>query len=81
MSLIIPDSVLQSARMSESELRQEIAVILYQKEKLTLAQASRFASMSRFRFQHLLSSREISVHYDIEEFEEDLKTLRHLGRL
>jgi len=81
VSLTIPDDVLQSARMSESELRQEIAVILFQKEKLTLAQASRLAQMSRFQFQHLLSSRQIPVHYDIVEFEEDLETLRQLGRL
>ena len=39
MSVTIPDGVLESARMSESELLQEIAVLLFKKEKLTLAQA------------------------------------------
>ena len=55
--------------------------MLFQKEKITLAQASRLAGINRFRFQHLLASREISVHYDVEDFEEDLDTLKRLGRL
>lgn len=81
MSLTIPDSTLEAAHMSEDELRREIAVHLFESEKLTLAQASRLAQMSRFRFQHLLSSRGIPVHYDVEEFEEDLETLERLGRI
>jgi len=81
MSLTIPDEVLQAARISESELRQEIAVMLFEKDKLTLAQASRLADMDRLQFQHLLASRGIPIHYGVEEFEQDLATLRDLGRL
>lgn len=81
MGLMIPDTVLEAAHMSEAELRQEIAVLLYSKEKITLAQASHLAAMGRLEFQHLLSSRGIPVHYDVEEFEQDLETLRGLGRL
>jgi predicted HTH domain antitoxin len=81
VSLTISDTLLQVARMSEAELRQEIAVMLFQREKLTLAQASRFAHMSRLQFQHVLASRQIPVHYDVNEFEEDIQTLQRLGRL
>ncbi|MGA9380572.1 MAG: UPF0175 family protein, partial [Phormidium sp.] len=35
MSVIIPDEILQATRMSEEELKQEIAILLFQKEKLT----------------------------------------------
>jgi predicted HTH domain antitoxin len=80
MSLTISDDVLQAARMSDSELRQELAILLFQQERLTLAQASRLADMDLLRFQHLLASRGISVHYDLEDFEQDLSTLRALGR-
>ena len=75
MSLVIPDEILQATRMSASELRQEIAVLLFQKEKLTLGQASRLAEMNQLAFQHLLASRRIPVHYDMAEFAADLKTL------
>lgn len=81
MGLTISDEVLQAARITESELRQEIAVMLFEKDKLTLAQASRLADMDRLQFQHLLASRGIPVHYGVEEFEQDLATLRSLGRL
>ncbi len=80
MRVVIPDDVLQSAHMSGVELLQEIAVMLFQKEKITLAQASRLARMNRFQFQHLLASSQIPVHCDVKEFEEDLQTLRKLGR-
>ncbi len=81
MSVVIPDETLHAARMSASELKQEIAILLFQKNKLTLGQASRLAEMSQLCFQHLLASRNIPVHYDMDEFEADLATLRDLGRL
>jgi predicted HTH domain antitoxin len=65
MSLIISDDILQAARMSGDELKQEIAVLLFQREKLTLGQASRLAGMSQLQFQHLLASRQIPIHYDV----------------
>jgi predicted HTH domain antitoxin len=81
VSVTIPDTVLQSARMSESELRREIAVMLFRNDRLTLGQASELAGMNRLTFQHLLKSLEIPLHYDVADFEEDLQTLRRLDRL
>ena len=81
MSVIIPDEILQATRMTEEELKQEVAVLLFQKEKLTLAQASKLAGMDRLQLQHLLASRKIPIHDDVSEFEEDLNTLRELRRL
>ena len=81
MSITIPDEMLATTRMSEAEMKQEIAVMLFQKEILTLAQASRFAGMNRIAFQHLLASRQIPVHYDVEDFKQDIKNLREMGRL
>ncbi|MCA2938636.1 MAG: UPF0175 family protein [Microcystis aeruginosa Ma_QC_Ch_20071001_S25] len=81
MSIDISDEILSATRRTEAEMRPEIAVMLFQKEKLTLAQASRFAGMNRIAFQHLLASRQIPVHYDVEDFEQDIKNLREMGRL
>jgi predicted HTH domain antitoxin len=81
MSLEIPEEIFLATRMTKAELKQEIAVMLFQKEKLTLEQASRFAGMSQAQFMHLLASRKIPLHYDIEEFEKDLETLRKEGIL
>lgn len=76
----MPDEVLESAHMDENELRQELAILLFQKSRLTLAQAARLAGLDRLRFQHLLAGRGIPVHYDVEDFESDLETLRSLNR-
>lgn len=81
MSLELSDELIRSSGLSKEEMAQEIAVMLFQKERLTLAQAAKFAGMNRLQFQHLLASRQIPVHYDQEDFEEDLKNLRELGRL
>jgi len=81
MSIVVPDEILTATRMTESEMRQEISVMLFQKEKLALGQASRFAGMHRVAFQHLLASRHISVHYDVEDFEQDIQSLGEMGRL
>ncbi len=75
MTLTIPEEIVRSTRMSIPELSQEIAVLLFQKEKLTLGLASRLARMSQLQFQHLLASRQIPIHYDEQDFEDVLRTL------
>jgi predicted HTH domain antitoxin len=81
MSVTISDEVLVAAHITESELKQELALTLFQQERLTLAQASRLAEMGQLAFQALLADRQIPIHYGIEEFHEDLRTLRQMGRL
>jgi predicted HTH domain antitoxin len=81
MTLQIFDEILKTANITPEELQQEIALMLFQREKLTLGQASRLSGLGRLAFQRLLASRQIPVHYDIKEYEEDLNTLRELGRI
>lgn len=81
MSFVITDEILQTSGMTEAELRQELAVVLFQKEKLTLGQASSLAGMNQLQFQRLLASRQIPIHYGVDDLEEDLRTLRELRRL
>jgi predicted HTH domain antitoxin len=81
MAVTIPDDILAAAHLSEPELKRELAVTLFQQERLTLAQASRLAEMTHREFQHLLAERHIPLHYGVEEFRQDLKTLREIGRL
>ena len=65
MSVVIDDEILQTTRMTKKELLQEIAIMLFEKEKLTLGQASKLAGINQFNFQHLLASRNISIHYGV----------------
>ena len=80
MSIVIPDEIVQATRLTVSELMQELALALFQREKLTLGQASRLAGMSQWQFQQLLGSRGIPVHYGVDDFEADLRTLEEMRR-
>ncbi|NWJ49125.1 MAG: UPF0175 family protein [Chloroflexi bacterium] len=80
MSIEISDELIRATGMSEAEMAQEIAILLFQKGKLTLAQAAHLAQLNRMQFQHLLASRQIPVHYDTADLEEDLRNLRVLGQ-
>lgn len=79
MALVIPDETLHAWHLTTAEIRQELAVLLFEKDRLTLTQAATLAEMAPIKFQHLLASRGISPHYDVAEYEEDLATLQQLG--
>lgn len=77
----IPREVIHATRMTPQELRRELAIYLFQQGKLSFGKAREMAGMTVWAFQQLLGSRGIPVHYDVEDYEEDLATLRELGRL
>jgi len=79
--LAISAEIVEATRMSVPELKQEIAVMLFRIKKLTLGQAAKLADMSRFQFQHLLADRKIPIHFGIEDFKADLKTLEEIKDL
>lgn len=81
MSITIPSDILKATQMSEAELMQEFAVMLFSQEKLTLGQSSRLAGMKQEAFQKLLGSRKIPAHYGVEDFQKDIENLKLSGEL
>jgi predicted HTH domain antitoxin len=67
--------------MTEDDLRRELALHLFEEEKLSFGKARELAEMSVWDFQQLLGSRGICVHYDVEAYENDRETLKRLGRI
>jgi predicted HTH domain antitoxin len=80
-SIHISQDILDSARLTIPELRQELAIWLYAQGKLGIGKARELAGMSLWEFRQLLAARKISPHYDVQELEEDLQTLRELRRI
>lgn len=72
MPIIISDEILTSSGLTEKEVRRELAIALFQNERLTLAQAAKVADQTQLEFQKLLASRRIPMHYGIEELQADL---------
>ena len=81
MSLTVPGDVVSATDLTEEQVAVELAVELYQREKLSLGHAARLAGMKKFEFNGLLADRDIPMHYDEADLRRDLATLRSLGRL
>jgi predicted HTH domain antitoxin len=57
---------------------QELALQLYQAQRITLIQAANLCMLNFFDFQGLLRDRRISQNYGESDFEKDLATIREL---
>ncbi len=80
VTIEVPREVLHAARMTPEELRRELALALFQQGKLSFGKARELADMTVGDFQLLLGSRGIPVHYGIQEYEEDRRTLKELDQ-
>jgi len=81
VSIEIPGEVMHAAHLTSDELKQELAIHLFQEEKLSFGKARELAGLTVWEFQNLLGSRNILLHYGVEEYEDDLKTLKEIGRI
>jgi len=79
MSLVIPDEILKASGWSDDELLLELVLLLFQQEKVSLGKAAELLNMSQISFQRLLASRDICIHYDVAEFQEDIEYLKAKG--
>ena len=69
--LQIPQDILDSSRLTVSELKVELAVCLYTQRRLSIGKARELADMSLWEFRQLLASRRISPHYAETDLDED----------
>jgi len=76
MQVTIPDQLLDSIGMTERDLKTELALTLFQQDRLTLGQASILCEMPQLDFQRLLAHRRIPLHYTVEAVEQDLEYAR-----
>jgi predicted HTH domain antitoxin len=75
ITIDIPDSL----HLSEAELLSELAIALFQQDRVSLGSASKIAGMHIMNFQKLISDRGICIHYDVEEFQQDVQHLQERG--
>jgi predicted HTH domain antitoxin len=77
----VDQDILDSARLTPSELKVEMAVHLYEQGRLSIGKARELADMTLWEFRQLLASRRISPHYDEADLDKDVATLCELERL
>lgn len=80
ISLKIPKNIASAARLPqkniEKELKKELALQLYAIGALSFGKARELAETGVWEFHFLLGERKIPRNYNIEAYEEDLKTIR-----
>ncbi|MGG6266970.1 UPF0175 family protein [Leptolyngbya sp. AN03gr2] len=76
MSVIISDDILQAAQISESELKREIAILLFQQKKLNLGKARELAGLPLIEFQRELADRGITIYDDVAGFQTEVENLK-----
>jgi predicted HTH domain antitoxin len=81
MSIVIPDDILQASKMTEDEIKLEIAILLYKQEKISSGKVRAWTGSTVLEFQHELAKRGLCINYDIEDLQADVKTLQSLGLL
>ncbi|MBD1915146.1 MULTISPECIES: UPF0175 family protein [Cyanophyceae] len=81
ITLNMPDDLNQTETFNQSDWFREIAIALFQQERISLSRASKIADMELIDLQKLLADRNICIHYDVEDFEQDLQHLRDRGWL
>lgn len=80
-TLEIPQVVLDAAQMNTHDLRLELALTLYAQQRLSLGKARELAGLTLWEFRQWLGLRRIEAHYDDADLQDDVNTLRELGRL
>ncbi len=62
--IVLEDSYIKATGYSEAELKLEIAVMLFEKEKLSLRKAAAMTGLHWLDFMKELDKRKIALHYD-----------------
>jgi predicted HTH domain antitoxin len=75
VSLQLPQDVLTSARMTVADVRLELAVALFNRDRLSMGKAAEFAELPITVFQSQLALRGIGPHYGVADALEDAEVL------
>jgi len=81
MSLVIPDDILHASQLQEDELKLEIAMMLYQQQKISSGKVRAWTGLTVLEFQHELAKRDLYINYDVEDLQADVATLQSMNLL
>jgi predicted HTH domain antitoxin len=81
MNVVIPDDILAASDLTEEDLKLELAIVLYKRAKISAGKACEWLGMNLIEFRRILSDRDIPINYALTDLQDDIETLRSLGRL
>jgi predicted HTH domain antitoxin len=77
MTITLPPELEQQISCEEAALL--LAIGLFADDKVTLGQAASIARIPQPAFQHELGKRRITIHYGVDELEQDIATVKTLA--
>ncbi len=78
MTLKISDAIIEEMKLTEEEIMLRLAISFFQDERFTLSKAAHFAGLNIIDFQMELAKRNITIHYGMQEFENDKEVVLKL---
>jgi len=81
--LDLPKDILLAANITETnasaDLRKLIALYLFSDRVLSFSKAAELSGMDKLSFLEFAGNRGISLNYDIDDYTEDMQTLKRLA--
>ncbi len=78
MQLELDNQIIAMTGLSQKEIKEYLAVALYKLTGLHGAAAGRLLNISEIEFHGLLAKYGCYVNYDVQDFLEDIETLKRL---
>jgi len=78
MIITIPDETLSDVKISAAELLIDVAVYLYDKQRLSLGQARKIAGLDVLSFQKELAKRNVYLNYSMDDLNKDIQNSQSL---
>jgi predicted HTH domain antitoxin len=79
MTLTLPLPAALEKKMQPRDAKLHLAIGAFTAEEVTLGQAAEIAGVSQTEMMKELARRKIPQHYDVDDFEQDLKTVAALS--
>ena len=81
MDLVIPEEIVKASQMTEQDMKLEIAIMLYQLGKISSGKVRTWTGLTAIEFQEALAERNLYLNYDVDDFEQDIRTLQAMNVL
>ena len=76
--LVISGRTLEELQLTPADLLIDLAVYLYDKERLSMGQAKKLACLTQVAFQREMADRGVLIKYDLTDLKQDLDALEQL---
>lgn len=83
VTIDLPTDILLAADISvtnaSDDIKKYLALFMLKERRLSFGKACELAEMDKLDFMEYAGSKNISLNYDIQDYEEDLETIRGLS--